>query len=134
MSPRAQWLRPTSLAKSWYVVTLVSLGASSLQAQREPSAWRDPSDARAVVLPVIHTSIPLVRADTADDRRIPWKDANDEVGCIGGWSVYARESRETPSLTRVATANAPQAKTPPKPCSDHRDPRGLEREGRSDAR
>jgi hypothetical protein len=115
-------------------VALVFLAASSLQAQREPSAQRDPSDARVVVPRVIHTSIPLVRADTADDRRIPWKDANDEVRCIGGWRVYARESRQTPSLTGVATANAPQANTAPKACSDHRDARGLEREGRNDAR
>ena len=27
-----------------------------------------------------------------EDKRVPWKAANDEVGKIGGWRVYAREA------------------------------------------
>ena len=27
-----------------------------------------------------------------EDKRIPWKKANDDVGKIGGWRVYAREN------------------------------------------
>jgi hypothetical protein len=121
-----------ALTNVWCVIALVAIGAPSLRAQDDTAARRDPADARAVVPQVIHMSIPLVRADTSDDMRIPWKEANDEVGCIGGWRVYARESRESPSA--ASPAHAPQSKTPPKACSDHRDPRVLERESGNRAR
>ena len=33
----------------------------------------------------------------ADEKVISWKDANDEVGRIGGWRTYLRESQGQPS-------------------------------------
>ena len=38
-----------------------------------------------------------------DEKVMPWKDANDTVGRIGGWREYARES-EQGGATRPATA------------------------------
>ena len=43
-----------------------------------------------------------------DDKRTPWRDANDEVGKIGGWRVYSRESQE-------AVKGAPEAAPTLKP-------------------
>ena len=41
-----------------------------------------------------------------EDKRTPWKAANDEVGKIGGWRVYAREASE-PAPPLPATPIAP---------------------------
>jgi len=41
-----------------------------------------------------------------EDKRIPWKAANDEVGKIGGWRVYAREA---------SVDNAAKESMPPQP-------------------
>ncbi len=41
-----------------------------------------------------------------EDKRIPWKAANDEVGKIGGWRVYAREA---------SVNNAAKESMPPQP-------------------
>lgn len=45
-----------------------------------------------------------------DDKRTPWRDANDEVGKIGGWRVYLRESQEA---SKAATETAPALKAAP---------------------
>ncbi|MEO8103593.1 MAG: hypothetical protein ABI790_13785 [Betaproteobacteria bacterium] len=40
-----------------------------------------------------------------EDKLIPWKQANDEVGRIGGWRVYAREANAvTPPTASPETA------------------------------
>jgi hypothetical protein len=67
----------------------------------------------------------------SDDKRIPWRAANDEVGKIGGWRVYLRESQEdnkavpavapvtaVPPAPPTAPANLP-AENKPKPMHDH---------------
>jgi hypothetical protein len=38
-----------------------------------------------------------------DEPLVPWKQANDEVGRIGGWKAYAREAAASPP----AAASAP---------------------------
>ena len=45
-----------------------------------------------------------------EDKRTSWKAANDEVGKIGGWRVYAREKNE-PALSLPTTPVVP-AKPP----------------------
>ena len=51
-----------------------------------------------------------------DDKRTPWRDANDEVGKIGGWREYLRESQEA---NKAAPETAPTSKelkaAPPTP-------------------
>ena len=42
-----------------------------------------------------------------DDKRTPWRDANDEVGKIGGWREYLRESQEA---NKAAPETAPAVK------------------------
>lgn len=46
----------------------------------------------------------------SDEKAVPWKDANDTVGRIGGWREYARESRPSqPQGTQAPPAAAPAA-------------------------
>lgn len=40
----------------------------------------------------------------AEEKVISWKDANDEVGRIGGWRTYLRESQGQPSGSGGAAA------------------------------
>ncbi len=46
----------------------------------------------------------------ADQEVAPWKQANDEVGRIGGWRAYAREAHAAPA---AVPASAPQRAAPP---------------------
>lgn len=32
----------------------------------------------------------------SEGQMVPWRDANDTVGKIGGWRAYAKEAAETP--------------------------------------
>jgi hypothetical protein len=43
----------------------------------------------------------------AEDVVISWRDANDLVGRIGGWRVYAREAQEPASRDQTPTAPTP---------------------------
>lgn len=48
----------------------------------------------------------------------PWRETNDEVGCIGGWRVYAREAAGTAAIqAQPAGALAPAPASEPKPTS-----------------
>ena len=51
----------------------------------------------------------------ADEAVIPWKGANDEMGRIGGWRVYARQARQpqagaTPAAPAASRPNAAPSK------------------------
>jgi hypothetical protein len=43
----------------------------------------------------------------AEDVVTPWRDANDLVGRIGGWRVYAREAQEPTSRDQTPAALTP---------------------------
>lgn len=103
------------------------LAASLTQAQSappttEPTARRaDPLDAQAPVPPVTYESPMLGYRRLDDDRRIPWKDANQTVNRIGGWRAYAREAQQpdavgpapgTKSETGVAPTRVPSRDHP----------------------
>ena len=49
----------------------------------------------------------------ADDKSIPWRDANDTVHRRGGWRAYAREAAEE------GTADGDAPKTDAAPHADH---------------
>lgn len=53
----------------------------------------------------------------ADEPLLPWYQANDQVGRIGGWRAYAREAQEpaAPNASATATPTAPAAA----PAGDH---------------
>ena len=93
----------------------LAAGAHHLTAQapaRQTAHRPDPADASVRVPPAIYTSVVRVARDSASVTRIPWKEANDEVACIGGWRAYAREA--------AASAAKPGHLVQSKQCSDHR--------------
>jgi len=64
----------------------------------------DPANAAASV-PALKYESPLAgyRA-SADDRPMPWQQANDTTARIGGWRAYAREAREPTPGASAASA------------------------------
>ena len=61
----------------------------------------------------------------SDEKVVPWRDANDNVGRIGGWRVYAREAQEGANGSKAAPSGpatgAPAAK-PTGPASSSANP------------
>ncbi len=49
-----------------------------------------------------------------DEKTVPWKEANDSVGRIGGWRAYAREAQQAqpPGATGQPDPHAGHAKPP----------------------
>ncbi len=45
----------------------------------------------------------------SEDKMLPWKEANDTVGKIGGWRAYAKEAAEGPGQQGHAGHAAPAA-------------------------
>jgi hypothetical protein len=50
----------------------------------------------------------------ADEKVISWKDANDEVGRIGGWRTYLRESQGSTQAPAKTDAKEPASVEPDK--------------------
>jgi hypothetical protein len=76
----------------------------------------DPISADSPTLPTQYQSPFKDYRPLGDDKRIPWKAANDEVGKIGGWRVYLREAQEgNKAAPEVAPAAAPAPSTPKVP-------------------
>jgi len=48
-----------------------------------------------------------------EPRSVPWRQANDEVGRIGGWRAYAREAQAAAAAASAASAPAAGRQTPP---------------------
>lgn len=62
----------------------------------------------------------------AEEQPVPWKQANDTVGRIGGWRAYAKEAHGEPAAAPNAPASAPAApasspaSAPARPSQPHR--------------
>ena len=54
-------------------------------------AAADPTDAQAAVAPLKYQSPFRDYRVLGEDKRVPWKDANDEVARIGGWRAMPRK-------------------------------------------
>jgi len=98
-----RWLTPAALCAA----------AFAAAAQSHPSTARkaDPLDARASVPAVAYESAFSRYRRAADDKAIPWRDANDTAARIGGWRTYAREAQQ-PEPAASAPA-APPSKPDP---------------------
>lgn len=81
-----RWLTPAALCAAALAAT----------AQTRPSTARkaDPLDASASAPAVVYESAFSRYRRTADDKAIPWRDANDTAARIGGWRTYAREAQQ----------------------------------------
>lgn len=87
-----------------------------------PARAADPLDAKARVAPLTHRSAFAAYRGHDDVKPVPWREANDTVGRIGGWRAYAREAAAseppaaTPGTTPPARPAAPAgAGDTPKP-------------------
>ena len=80
--------------------------ASSLAAQAAPPAAAPQSTAPPRPGPALDGY-----QQFDDAASVPWKDANDAVGRIGGWKAYAREA-QAGGTTDPATAAPAPAKAP----------------------
>lgn len=98
-----RWLTPAALCAA----------AFAAAAQSPPSTARkaDPLDARTSVPAAAYESAFSRYRRAADDKAIPWRDANDTAARIGGWRTYAREAQQ-PEPAASAPA-APPSKPDP---------------------
>ena len=76
---------------SWPVALVLSLSTSlaSAQAAAPPTAPTTPAATPPVFRSVLEGYQPYT-----DEKAIPWKEANDRVGRIGGWREYAKEAQQ----------------------------------------
>lgn len=77
------------IRQSWiFVLTAVAFLPATAQPLPAPASAPAPADA---VLPF--RSVSEDYQPYSDQKLIPWREANDNVGRIGGWREYAREAR-----------------------------------------
>ena len=76
----------------------------------------DPLDPKATVAPLIYRSAFQGYRPNTEAEVGSWKEANDRVGSIGGWRVYAKEAQQADVPASPASApSAALAPTPPTP-------------------
>lgn len=95
--------------KYWAMIACSGMGFGQVNA-----AGPDPADANTVNPPTIYQSPFTDYRPLGEDKNIPWKDANDTVGKIGGWRVYAREAADAMKAT-AATKASPDGSKPAGP-------------------
>lgn len=91
------------------VIALLA-AASIAHAQGAPARAEraDPLDPQARVPAVTHPSSLAGYRRLGDDRRIPWKEANETVNRIGGWRAYTREAQQPePAASTPVPRGAP---------------------------
>jgi hypothetical protein len=95
----------------WPVIALTVASAASAQTDR--AAKPDPLDPHASVPAVRHESSLSGFRRLTDQKPVPWREANETVGRIGGWRTYAREAREpAPSESTPAAGSSAESPTP----------------------
>ena len=99
---RFRWLMPATL------LTLMSAASSQTQA---PAA--DPLDAQAKVPRLAHQSSLAQYRRMSDETVGSWREANDNVGRIGGWRTYLREARQPDAAASAPNASKPAPATKP---------------------
>ena len=116
-----QTIKRLGAAAAWAVVmglmpaiTSVVHAQSSASADK-PAARPNPLDAKADVPGVVYRSALQGYRPYADTEPGSWIEANDRVGRIGGWRVYAKEAREPQAP--AAGASAPQEAAKPAPAA-----------------
>lgn len=97
-------LRPP---RGWCVAAL--LIAAPLAPAQDASRRTDPLDPQARVPAVTHRSA-LAGYRPLDDRRVPWKEANETVNRIGGWRAYTREAQQPEAPASAAAGHTGHGK------------------------
>lgn len=104
-----------ALATASAALALPSLGAHAQSSAASPASSvapsgkaADASDPKAAVPPLVYRSAFRSYRPNAEAEVGNWKEANDKVGRIGGWRVYAKEAAKEASQPDAA-ASAPAA-------------------------
>ncbi|NRF71193.1 hypothetical protein HLB44_29790 [Aquincola sp. S2] len=85
-----------------------------LLAHAAGAARPDPLDPQALVPRLTHESAFKQYRGQHDEKLRSWKEANDEVGRIGGWRAYAREAQQPDKVAAPASAaSGPTTVNPP---------------------
>lgn len=87
-----------------------------------PGARLNPADPKATVPRVIYRSAFQGYRAHADTEVGPWVEANDTVGRIGGWRVYAKEAATPEAAAPAAQAPAARASGPTRSLPDAKPP------------
>ena len=98
-----RWLMPAALC--------VFAGAAAAQTPPPAAAKPDPLDPGASVPTVVYESAFSRYRRPADDKAIPWREANDTAARIGGWRAYAREAQQPDPAASAAAATPAQPAT-----------------------
>ncbi|RPH65205.1 MAG: hypothetical protein EHM83_06960 [Burkholderiales bacterium] len=106
---RIRWCLPALL------VAVASAAAAPITVHAQAPAHPDrpdPLDAQAPVAPLQYRSGFGDYRRLADEPVGSWSEANDRVGRIGGWKVYAREASEPDDAGERAGSDERPAGTP----------------------
>ena len=106
-----------SLLRRLTPAALVAAACATQAQTARPPARPDPLDPNANV-PALVIQSPLKSYRRLDDEKpIPWREANDTVGRIGGWRVYVREAQqpEPTAPTQAAPSSPPAEMAQPAP-------------------
>lgn len=107
------------------VVVVVVVGAAGLSAPANAQGGsnqtpRDPGDPKAAVPPLRYDSAFARYRSNAEVEVGAWREANDNVGRIGGWRVYGRETISEPKADeQPAAAGRSEGGAAPKPDHGH---------------
>ena len=109
----------------WAATLLAPAGPALAQASSAASASKtSPPATAASAAPASGTSNPLTYRSAFDGYRpfsdqptVSWREANDLVGCIGGWQAYAREGQGGAAAEGSSPASAPMSRAPGRPGS-----------------
>lgn len=88
---------------------LVGLALATTPARPAPP---DPLDARSTTKALQHRSAFDGYRRHGADQPMDWRQANDNVGRIGGWRSYAREAAATPTSPPTTTPTSTPASAP----------------------
>lgn len=86
------------------LAALIAATAMNASAQTTPA----PASPRSAQLP--YRSAFEAYRPFAEERLLPWKEANDTVGKIGGWRAYAKEASAAQPASGTATPHPTHGK------------------------
>ena len=99
-----RWLLPATLA-----MAAASAAAQGNPSPQPPRHTADPLDATAKVSPLVYRSALAAFKRLGETEPLPWREANDQVGRIGGWRAYAREANAPDAPAGASAAPLPAA-------------------------
>ena len=101
---------PPSLFR-WPLAVLFAFAASSAAAQPQNSGpLAAPLDAKAPVPRLIYRSSLAEHRRLGDDKPLSWREANENVGRIGGWRAYQREASRPEPAGAAASGAEPSVR------------------------